>query len=244
MLEVNSYGEGTNVVLLHGCPVPPESVRDIRDRLQESYRVVVPNLTGINLDMKDSRAAIEEALLANGVEKAALVGHSLGAYRAFQLALSGVVEVTKVVALGPVVNYTDASLAQYGELADGIEAGAINVAEVALPLWYSESFLEANPNKESTVRRWFDEMGDQVVIDSLRVEFQGPDLHPLLHQVDLPVYIRVGELDAATPPEFSEAIAAHLPDVRLDIVPDVGHFLHEEDREPTLLAVESFLAGE
>ncbi len=244
MIEVNTYGEGTDVVLLHGCPVPPESLQVIRERLQKSYRVVVPNLLGIGLDLVESLAPIEEALLAHGVEQAALVGHSLGAYRALQLANSGTISVTKLIGLGPVAVFPDERLAQYTELADAIEADAIDIVAVALSLWYPEPFLEANPQIEEMVRRWFAEMGDQVVIDTLRVEVYGPDLHPVLQDTDLPVYLRVGELDAGTPPAWAQAIAAELPDVRLDIVPGVGHFLHDEDREPTLSAIEAFLAGE
>ncbi|MFU8805117.1 MAG: alpha/beta fold hydrolase [Bradymonadaceae bacterium] len=243
MLDVDIYGEGENVVLLHGCPVPPESMRSVWEWLEGSYRVIVPNLTGIGLDLLESLEPIEEALQAHGVEQAALIGHSLGFYRALQLAGSDGIDVTKIVGLGPIAHVTDEALAQYAGLADAIEAGGFDVAGVALSLWYPAPYLEANPQAAATVRRWFEEMGDQVIIDTLRNEFGGPDLHPILEDIDVPVYLQVGDLDVATPPGLAEVIAEGLSDVRLDVFTGVGHFLHDEASEATLSAVERFLRG-
>lgn len=243
MLEVEIYGEGENVVLLHGCPVPPESMRSVREWLEGSYRVIVPKLTNVGLDLRDSLEPLEEALRAHGVEQAMVIGHSLGFYRALQLAGSDGIDVTKIVGLGPIAHVTDETLAQYAALADALEAGEIDIAGVALSLWYPAPYLEANPEAAATVRRWFEEIGDPSIIDALRIEFAGPDLHALLEDIDVPVYLRVGELDAATPPALAQAIAEGLSDVRLDIVAGVGHFPHDEETEATMSAVARFLGA-
>ncbi len=240
-MKVDIHGEGKNVVLLHGCPVPPESMRAIRERLEGSYRVIVPDLAGLGLDLVASLEVLEKTLRAHGVEQAMVVGHSMGFYRAVQLARSGGIEVTRIAGLGPIAHFTDESLAQYAELADALDAGGLDVAGIALSLWYPSAFLEANAEVGATVRGWFERMGDALVVEALRKEFVGPDLHPTLHEIDVPVYLRVGELDAATPPALARAIADALPDVRLDVVEGAGHFLHDEDRAATLSALEKFL---
>jgi len=243
MMKVDVYGEGPTVVLLHGCPVPPESLRPIWEYLRGSYRVVVPDLTGLGVGLVESLGAIELALKAHGVKDAALIGHSLGAYRAFQLARSGVIDVTRIVGLGPIAHFSEETLTQFAAFADEFDVDTSKMSDMALGGWYSLAFKEANPDLDATVNGWFHTMGEAVISQALRTEFAGPDLHPVLHEIDVPVYLRVGSLDITTPAALAEAIAALLPDARLDIAQGAAHFLHDEEPETALFAVESFLRG-
>ena len=245
MVEVQTLGseEGKEVVVLHGTPVPPESVEQITQGLIEDYRVYVVDYCGLGVDPQETVRRIEEALVAEGVEKPAIVGHSFGAYHAFQLATGDGVEVTGIAAIGPLAYLPDEVKAGYEELAQGIEAGVVDLADALLDGWFSAAYQEENPQIVDTLRRWFDELGDEALCRAARVDSIGEDLRPTLGAIDVPVYLCVGELDGATPPEWSEEIAELLPRAELDVVEGVGHFPHFEEREETVASIREFLGS-
>lgn len=54
------------------------------------------------------------------------------------------------------------------------------------------------------------------------------DLRAHLHLITVPTLVIVGELDAETPPCYSEHLAAHIPGARLVVVPGAGHLSNLE----------------
>ena len=243
MIEVETYGEGSPVVLLHGVPVPPSSLEPLRRRLAASRRVVVPNMAGIDMAPPEALGPLEEALLEEGIDEAPIVGHSFGSYRAFQLALSDAVDVERIAAIGSLAHLPDEVRAQYDELVDGYMAGAIDLPEILAAQWFSDEYLREEPGATETLAGWFDEIGRQAVISGGRTEGRGPDLRTKLDEIDVPVYLQTGSEDAATPVEWAREIAEMLPDAELEVVEGVGHFPFVEAPEESLPAVERFLDG-
>ena len=62
---------------------------------------------------------------------------------------------------------------------------------------------------------------------------QETPLGPKLSEIDCPIDILVGEYDEACPQRAGEAIVSAVPDGRIHLIPNVGHFVGIED--PTLL---------
>ena len=244
LLEAKIEGEGPTVVVLHGVPVPPESVEMVCRRLRTSYQVVVPDLFGVGLPADEALDALVETLQHHDICEASLVGHSFGAYRAFQLATSGRVAVRRVVALSPLAYYPEPVRQGYRELGDALEAGVLGPRELArslAPQWFSEHALAQRPELAERLEGWFTELGRDGLIDVIRREIQSSDLRPALGRIQAPVYIRVGSLDQGTPVAWAREIAALLPVARLEVVEGAGHFLQYEDAEATLQAIEAFL---
>jgi pimeloyl-ACP methyl ester carboxylesterase len=67
------------------------------------------------------------------------------------------------------------------------------------------------------------------------------DLHPAIAELDIPILLRAGALDMATPVANSTRIAA-VAKCEVDIVPAAGHALLCEDFEETTAAIERHLA--
>ncbi len=244
MVEVKRYGrsEGKKVVVLHGVPVPPESVETITERLAEEYRVYVVDYCAVGLRPRETRQQIEVRLAEAGVTSAAVVGHSMGAYHAFGLAIGGELEVRAIAAVGSLAYLPQEVAAGYEELAQGIEAGVVDLVEVLKGQWFSTAYLEASAEVEGRLRRWFEAIGDEGLCRAARVECMGQDLRPRLAEIEAPVQLQVGALDEATPPAWSEEIADLLPRASLEVVEGVGHFPHMEAPEATLREIRSFLA--
>jgi proline iminopeptidase len=67
------------------------------------------------------------------------------------------------------------------------------------------------------------------------------DLRPVLPRITAPTLVITGEDDFITGPVCAEEIAAGLPDVRVVLIPDCGHFLFVEARAQFRAAVLDFL---
>lgn len=241
MFDIEIYGEGADLVILHGNPVPPESMSKFINELKDHFRVLVPNALACGLNGADQLEKLDETLAANGVKRASFLGHSYGAFQSFHMATRGNVEVSKLVALSPLAYYPDEVLAGYQELAPAIEADAVDIVEVLTPSWLSADYLAANPSAKEQLRKWLGLLSKEQLLDVIRIECDLPDLRGELPQIEAPVYIRVGALDLATPPAWSEEIHGLLPNSTLHIIEGSGHFLQMEDARATLNAVRGFL---
>ncbi len=242
MFDVDVRGQGDeDLVLLYGTPVVTESLEPIPEEFGDDYRVVIPKTAGIGIGPEEALGRLEETLADVGVENLRVLGHSLGAYRALQLALSDSFEVDRIALIGPLTALPDERQVQYDELADGLEAGELDLVETALEFWFRPEYVDQHPEICEEVERWFDEIGDEALAAALRNEMQMPDLLPRLDDITTPTCILVGDCDVGTPPEWSEEIAETLPDSRLHIIQNSGHFPHFERPEVTVKILRGFL---
>ena len=237
MFDVTTYGSGEqNVVLLHGMPVPVESLEPIPRWLGDQYRVLALDMTCVGVSFEESYDTLVATLIDRGVESAIFVGHSGGAYRALQLAIGEDVRAERILAIGALANLPDERQAQYDEMADAIEAGQMGVpqmVDVALELWFRPEFVAQKPEIGDIITKWFRDFGDEALINTVRYEMRGPDLHEQLSKISCPVELVVGDSDLATLPEWSREIANRLPNARVTIMEECGHFPHLERPEQT-----------
>lgn len=68
------------------------------------------------------------------------------------------------------------------------------------------------------------------------------DLRPHLADIDIPALIISGRLDVMTPLRFSESLAAGLPQSRLHILDDTGHFAMRERPDAVRKLIAGFLS--
>lgn len=99
-IHLKSMGEGPTVVFLHGSGPGASGASNFRDNygafVAAGYRVILPDLIGYGASSKPEGIdytlqlftdTLYEALVAHGVEKASLIGNSLGGGIAIQMAL-------------------------------------------------------------------------------------------------------------------------------------------------------------
>lgn len=257
MLHVEERGSGAAVVLLHGAPTAPEHMMPLAERLARSWRVLLVHLPGYGRSaalepyaLEHSHALVEEAVVARGVREAHLVGFSGGAYRAFALAcrVESALRVRSVVSLAGVVNFTDEEkngLGHYVDLLRGSEARAfepIALGPMLVDLMLSPRGRE-RPRWVDDIRGWAAAIAPEHLARELEAFISAPDLRPQLANLEVPVLVRVGSIDAASPPERSQRIAEIAPWALLEEVPGVGHALLCEDFESTAASIGRHLEG-
>jgi 3-oxoadipate enol-lactonase len=222
----------------------------IVDVLSEHFRVVRYDTRGHGQspaapgpysmdDLADDVVALLDTL---GVEKAHLVGLSLGGMMGMRLAARDPERIDRLVLL-----CTAAFLEVgpgYTERAAQVRAqGTGSVAEGVVSRWFTPAYLEQHPD----VRAHHEAMCAATSAEGYAGSCEAiaaMDLRPDLPQVTAPTLAIAGADDPATPPSYLREIADGVPDGRLVVVPDAAHLAAAQQPEAVATAILEHLGVE
>ena len=168
------------------------------------------------------------AMDAAGIERAHLVGHSLGAYLALLIAARWPDRARRVVAAAPTL-YMDPYLLSVMDLWEALACSDVSDHELHLGLvllaFGRETFerlvpavvreMDRRPMARDTIRRY-------VECDRLQ------DLRGMAGRVDAPVLVVCGSEDALPGPGQARAVARAVAGARVEILVGLGHSPHLE----------------
>ena len=249
-LNYSEAGQGMPVVLLHGFPFRGAIWHEQQQRLSGRYRVITPDLRGhgqspappgiyeMELLARDVLALLDALL----IEKAVILGHSMGGYvalAAWKLAPE------RFLALGLIASQagadTEEARAGRNKLAEKVAAeGSKVVAEAMLPKLFA-SQLPAGAPLVDQVRQMILNTSCAAIVGSLKGMAQRADSGPLLPDVNVPVLILSGDKDQIIPAEKAPAMAAALPAATLANIANAGHLPMLEQPQATTTAIRDFL---
>jgi pimeloyl-ACP methyl ester carboxylesterase len=197
--------------------------------------------------LRESQDRLAEAMLALDAAELDIVGFSLGAWRALQLALGGRLRVGTIVSLGGFASLTEPHRAGLRALADAVEKLS-DFSDPSFRALFASSMLEASflashPGEAAKVASWLDSTSPAMLAAELRSSASSEDLAPLLPSLRVRLFARVGERDAATPSAYSRQLTTAVPGAELQIVPGRGHALLNEDPAGTIAFVSDALSG-
>jgi pimeloyl-ACP methyl ester carboxylesterase len=257
-------GSGPNLVLIHGMINSSRHWRGVAERLADSYRVIAPDLIGHgdsatprgDYSLGAHAASIRDLLATIGVERATIVGHSLGGGVAMQFfyqfpqrterlglissgglgdevspllrvaALPGSGALLKMVAQPRLVAGLGGAGARLRRL--GIPAGA-SLRSVARAL---------EPLGDEGSRRAFVETL-RAVIDAHGQRVSARDRLYLLGE--MPTLIAWGERDRTIPLEHGRRAAAAILNCRFETIAGAAHFPNLEAPELTAAILRGWL---
>lgn len=255
-LHVRVEGEGPAVVLIHGFGSSLLTWDAWARDLATDHRVVRFDLPGHGLSGPapdddygiDRSVALIGALLdALGLERATLVGNSLGGLAAWRFAAARPDRVEKLVliAAGGFVP-PGAAYGQRIEVPPAFRAMRSVLPESMVRASLASMYGDPARLDPETVRRYWTMMRAPGVRDALvrRLEdFTTEDPVPLLARIPAPTLVMWGARDVMVPATDAARFAGALPDARVVIWPDLGHVPMEEAPERTLADLRAFLAG-
>ena len=197
--------------------------------LSERYRVVrydtrghggapVPNGPYSLDDLGGDALALLDRL---GVERAHVVGLSLGGMTGMWLAANAPERVDRLVAM-----CTSAMLADEHDWPARAklvrEQGTGAVAQASIERWFTPGFVAANPSVVDTVR--------QGLLDTPAEGYAGccgaiqtMDLLDDLPRITAPTLVIAGSEDVPTPPEHAHRIGSLIPGARVEVVDGASH---------------------
>ena len=261
-LHVAELGSGTPVVLLHGWPQHWWTWHALMPLLADRHRVIAPDMRGFGWseatrrgyrkdELADDVAGILDAL---GIERVQLVGHDWGGVVGFLVCLEHPDRVERFVPMNTGHVWPTLPLKRIPKQVGGFSYQGVLASPVVGPRVGASSFV---------LRRIFGMISDQTDavlenFDAYAPRFAEPARARAVQQVyrsfllyEYPAWLRGryrdrrlttptlwlhGERDPVITPGLFRDIADHADDVRIEYLPDCGHFPQEE--QPALVAAE------
>jgi len=259
-------GSGPAIVLIHGITGSAETWSDVIGPLARHHTVIAPDLLGHGQSAKPRgdyslgayASGIRDLIAALDVDRATIVGHSLGGGVAMQFAYQFPERVERLVlvdsgGLGREVNVL-------------LRSAALPGAEIVLPLLASQRVRQAGawvagalarvgirPGNADAgeMARGFASLADletrQAFIHTVRgiIEPGGQRVSArdrLYLAAGVPTLIVWGDRDPMIPVDHGYAAHELMPGSRLEVFAGAGHFPHRDDPARFVSVLEEFLA--
>ena len=263
-LHYVTEGRGPAVVLVHGLGGFAESWRHNIPALAKVATVFAVDLPGFGLSSKppagyrltDSARALHGFIQAMGLERIAVIGHSLGAAVGLTYALTHPARVERIALLGalvpgssyrPSVPYRIAATPLLGELLALCGCAPVYRAAISrcfhAPISAEVDFLvrESYGARTSPAAK----AAYLATLRDVRRDLleRAPDYHRALATLDVPVLLIHGQQDGVVAAGHSREAAEVLPRARVRWIDGCGHFPQIEHAEIVNSWLTEFLVG-
>jgi 3-oxoadipate enol-lactonase len=231
---VRISGQGFPLVFVHGFTTTSEFWGEQAKEFSETYRVVRINLPGHGASpaplsrgygLDDFVEDINQVFRELGIEKAVLIGLSMGGIVAQKFALKHghllkalVLADTTAHGIGPEAT-ADAFLRAVAK--QGYTKAVQDLSDMS----FSSS---ASPAVREWARREVIQTPEFVARAAVR-SLNDADTRGALSQIEVPTLVIAGEQDRVTPPQESEILANGIRGSTLALIPGAGHFSMVED---------------
>lgn len=243
-------GRGPAIVLVHGANLDSRTMEPVARDLARDHRVVMTDLRLHGQSVDDGArfsfaTDVREVMDVAGIEHATVVGHSLGAAVAIELALAQPDRVDGLVLAGPSVTGFSPS-----RPVPGLRAMAAAARAGDWPLVARE--LAASP----VMRLYGDTAASQLLrtiiagnlallrADPSRLVAMDPPAARRLAELRTPVVLVTGASDSTTSSEAADYIRARVAGARSEVVPGCGHIVPLDCPGPLIAAIRSLERGQ
>lgn len=239
------------VVMLHGVGGGKEAFRPQMQPLAEAgYRAVAWDMPGYGespaiapYDMAGLAAALVALLDRLEVERAALLGHSMGAMVALEAVARTPARVAALVlsAGSPAFGKPDGAWQQafLRDRLGPLDAGKTmaDVAHRLVPSMVGEGFAPEGAALAASIMSRVPPATYRAALHAL----MGFDRRDALARIGVPTLAIAGELDPAAPAAIMEKMAARIPGAQYVLLPRAGHLANLEQPQAFNAAVTAFL---
>ena len=226
---VHVSGAGTPLVFVHGFTTTAEFWREQVETFSARYRVIRINLPGHGVsphpDGRDYsiQAFVDDILevyRALEIDDAVLVGLSMGGTVAQSFALSHPDRVRALVLVGATPHGLgeDVNVDNVLKAIDGV--GVVAASQNVIERSFGQN---ASADLVAFARQEVAQTPEFVARQAI-VSLNASDSRHRLVEIQAPTLVVVGNQDVITPPAESSVLAKGIPDSRLEVVKDAGHF--------------------
>ena len=251
-LYVAEHGVGKAVLLGHSLLADGSMFSHQVAELSQDHRVLNVDLRGHGrsfvpdsaYDVEDLAGDYGRVLDALGVERAVIVGLSLGAMAAMQYALDEPKRVAGLVLMDTKAD-GDELWRRFRRRVLGVLVLCLGPRLVffrrAAPILFGSTFRRVH---RSRVEAWLERMTrlrPEAVYRAIDMLSRRRPVHERLHELDVPTLVVVGEEDEGTPLTCARVIADGIAGARLEVIASAGHLSTIEQPEATTRAIRRFL---
>jgi len=236
-LAYERRGSGAPMVLLHGFPLDHHLWDDVAPLLSDTFELIIPDLRGFGgsstVDsfyvMEDFAADIAVLLDQLQIQKAAIVGHSMGGYVALAFTRLYPERVTGLglISSQVVADAPDRKEGRYKSAAEVADKGIGSVVATMTPKFTSDARLQ------EFARQSMEQQQPAAYIGALKAMAERVDSTPLLSSLNIPVVLVHGDADSLIPIDRAREVKAAVPKAHLVEISGAGHMPMMESPEQT-----------
>lgn len=226
-------GSGPAVALIHGLGLNRAMWQWQLPALVPHFKVLTYDLLGHGESARPAGAPdltmFSEQLLRVmdrcGIERAAIVGFSLGGMIARRFALDRPDRLSALAILHSAHDRTPAAReAILKRVQQAQDSGPSSTADAALDRWFTAEFRAANPGVMTLIREWIVANDPAVYPEIYRVLAEGDaEIARDIDRISCPTLVMTGAEDLGNSPEMAEKMATRIPGARLVILPGLRH---------------------
>lgn len=240
-------GEGAPLVLIHGVGMNADAWLPQIAALSRNFRVIAVDMPGHGessgfchgADLRDYVQWLARFLETQPEQRFAVAGHSMGALITAGLAIDYPQYVSQAIVMSGVFRRSETARDAVLQRARELASGTVRL-DAPLDRWFSEA-PEEQPLRQQ-VGRWL----QQVSLDGYARAYQafatGDRLYSTRwHEMQCPVLVMTGELDANSSPEMTRQMAQAAPLGQAVVVAGARHMLNLTDAGRVNEEILSFL---
>jgi 3-oxoadipate enol-lactonase len=242
-------GNGPPIFMVHGIGARRTSWAGLTEHLKDDFTCIAYDLRGHGDSPKgdgpfglDELVADLEALRAKlGIEKAHVIGHSLGGMIAPAYARAYPDRVMALGLLSTAAFRTEDDAAKVQGVVTAMEQKGIGqVLDTLADRWFTDRFQAEHADRITARKRQVVETDPDVFLNVFHI-YAETEMSPWLHEVTAPSLVLTGELDGGCNPRLNTLIAAALPHSELVILEGLKHAILIEATERVAPPVKVFL---
>lgn len=249
IFNVRRSGTGEAIVLIHGVGADLENWDGVVAALGDGFDILRYDLRGhgesskppgpYSLDdfVEDLRGLLQD----NEIDKAHIVGFSLGGLVAQGFALKHPECVDRLILISTVAGRTEAEKQRVLARAETLgQRGAGAHLGEAVSRWFTDEFIRSRPDVLEW-RRQKSLKNDPAAYAAAYRVLATADLADELHRIEARTLVMTGENDVGSTPRMARLIADRVPDSVCVIFPDLKHSVLLEAPETVALEIHRFL---
>ncbi len=225
------YGEGKDILLLHGWGQNIEMMKMLGDNFSDRFRITILDFPGFGLSeepseswtIKDFADMLDEFVKELGIKKPIIMGHSFGGRVAIRYSADHVVE--KIVLFGSPCVREERELPLSVKILKGIKKlpGMDKIGEFAKNFIGSRDYKAASPIMRQTL-----------------VDVVNEDLSKYAKEIDCPTLLIWGENDTEAPVEDARILEGIMVDAALIVLPGT-HYAYIENLGQVVNILNNFI---
>jgi pimeloyl-ACP methyl ester carboxylesterase len=233
------------VVLLHGFGEDSSIWNDYAAVLEYEYNVILPEYAQLsNLKtIEDYADFVHEQLVEKGVEKCAVIGHSMGGYIALAFA-EKYLQMLSGFGLFHSTSFADSDEKKEArnKIIETIKKSGSEVfIRASTPTLYAEDFVKENAFIVAKHIDYASQFPPEALIAGMQAIRDRPDRRAVLKALQVPVMFIIGEKDKSISPADSKSQIMMPKFFSSSILDNVAHMGMVEESEHCLAFLEKFL---
>ena len=221
-------GSGKTIILLHGWGSSKETFKDIESHLKDHNSLLAVDLPGFGgtqpppktWNLEDYALFVAAWLAKIGENKThAIVGHSFGG----SIAIKGL--STSILSADKLILLASAGVRKHKNSRKRLLKATAKSGKIA-------TFILPHQIQAKVRNKFYKAIdSDSNLLPNMEVTFRlivGEDVQSAAKKLQLPTLLVYGNEDRNTPLRYGEILARLIPSAKLDVLPGVGHFPHEE----------------